>query len=121
MKQLKKIAAFAAIALLAGISCAKENNIPEDPSVPSVEPTSLVFTASTEHALSKTTLSGNDADGYSVQWMNGDEITIVDGAAHVGVYSTTSTTTSGTFTFNSGTEVSTADFTASPRAAAASS
>lgn len=112
MKQLKKIAAFAAIALLAGISCAKENNIPEDPSVPSVEPTSLVFTASTEHALSKTTLSGNDADGYSVQWMNGDEITIVDGAAHVGVYSTTSTTTSGTFTFNSGTEVSTADFTA---------
>ena len=34
MKQLKKIAAFAAIALLAGISCAKENNIPEDPSVP---------------------------------------------------------------------------------------
>lgn len=73
----------------------------------------LVFTATTESSATKTALEENSGN-YNVAWRSGDEITIVDAAAtpNVGVYSTTSNTTSAHFTFASGTEASTAPFKA---------
>ena len=104
-------AAFAAIAIIAIVSCEDRIVVPEVTSEP-VGKAGLVFTATTETAAAtKTALSQNGA-AYDVLWQNGDEITIVDGAANVGVYSTTSTTTSGTFSHKSGDVVATPNYTA---------
>ena len=104
-------AAFAAIAIIAIVSCEDRIVVPEVTSEP-VGKAGLVFTATTETAAAtKTALSQNGA-AYDVLWQNGDEITIVDGAANVGVYSTTSTTTSGTFSHKSGAVAATPNYTA---------
>ena len=104
-------AACAAIAIIAIVSCEDRIVVPEVTSEP-VGKAGLVFTATTETAAAtKTALSQNGA-AYDVLWQNGDEITIVDGAANVGVYSTTSTTTSGTFSHKSGDVVATPNYTA---------
>ncbi|MBR5018530.1 MAG: hypothetical protein IKX53_02710 [Bacteroidales bacterium] len=73
------------------------------------------FMATTESPSTKTALSGNDTDGYEVNWQSGDQITVVDGAAtpNVGIYTTTSTTPKGEFSFaNSGAEATTAPYQA---------
>ena len=106
MKRYFVIAALAAFALT---SCEQKIDIPADIQTPGgSESTGLVFTATTESAVTKTALD----DNYNVLWQNGDMITIVDGASHVGVYSTTSTTTQGEFTHSSGDEAGTSPYTA---------
>ena len=105
---MRKIITIAVLTSLVLNSCLKERENPG----PGEGRTPAVFTAMTVDPMTRTTLSGNDIDGYDVTWQNGDEITIVDGAAKVGVYSTTSTTTTGTFSFESGTEVTTPDYAA---------
>lgn len=121
MKRITIKPAFIAIVLLTTVSCGKEKmekEVPGQESPAQETPTQpaennpAVFTASTEYTLTKTALSGNDTDGYDVNWENGDQITIIDGAGNVGVYSTTSTTTTGTFDYESGTEATTGDYTA---------
>ncbi|MBR1538048.1 MAG: hypothetical protein IJ636_00920 [Bacteroidales bacterium] len=106
---------FGALCVLAScLSC-------QDQLEPMVQPdngTSLVkhFTATTESPATKTALSGNDTDGYLVNWQSGDKITIVDGATtpNVGVYETTGTGVKADFTYvpNSGAEAVMAPFTA---------
>ncbi|MBQ4285195.1 MAG: hypothetical protein II720_01900, partial [Bacteroidales bacterium] len=120
MKRITIKPALIAIVLLTTVSCGKEKvekEVPGQESPAQETPTQpaennpAVFTASTEYTLTKTALSGNDTDGYDVNWENGDQITIIDGAGNVGVYSTTSTTTTGTFDYESGTEATTGDYT----------
>lgn len=120
MKKLFYFAAFAACLL---ISCQqvldiqeKEEDIKtpeENESQGKKETPGLVFTATTESSATKTALE-EDGGNYNVAWRSGDEITIVDAAAtpKVGVYSTSSNTTSAHFTFASGAEASTAPFKA---------
>lgn len=111
MKRMKYVLAMVAtLALL--VSCS-------DKLVPEVEPEgpakNVVFTATTESAgATKTVLDGNDTDGYDVLWRDGDAITIVDAAAtpNVGVYTTNSTTTTGSFTLSEGAAAVTSPFTA---------
>lgn len=110
MKKIMTYAAFSAIAILAVFSCQKD--IREDTHEDPVEKPAIVFSATTEEPVTKTALSGNDLEGYVVNWANGDEITIVDAASNAGVYSTTSTTAQGTFTYASGAEVSVPDYAA---------
>lgn len=96
---------------LTALSCQREI-IPEvtenDLSVPS-----LVFSATIDEGLTKTALS-ETADGYTVQWLSGDELTIVDAASHSGTYQTTGEGIKADFSFvsGSGTEASTAPFQA---------
>lgn len=89
----------------------------EDRLEPVVQPDASAkrFMATTESPSTKTALSGNDTDGYEVHWQSGDQITIVDGAAtpNVGIYTTTSTTPKGEFSFaGSGAEATTAPYQA---------
>ncbi len=101
---MKRFFVFAALAAFALTSCEQKIDIPaEIPTPGSSESTGLVFTATTESAATKTTLSP-DGENFNVVWQNGDPITIVDGATtpNVGVYSTESTTTTATFTLQSG-------------------
>ena len=106
---MKRFFVFAALAAFALTSCEQKIDIPaEIPTPGSSESTGLVFTATTESAVTKTALD----DNYNVLWQNGDKITIVDGASHVGVYSTTSTTTQGEFTKESGDMADTPSYTA---------
>ncbi|MCR5828510.1 MAG: hypothetical protein K6G53_08870 [Bacteroidales bacterium] len=106
---MKRFFVFAALAAFALTSCEQKIDIPaEIPTPGSSESTGLVFTATTESAVTKTALD----DNYNVLWQNGDMITIVDGASHVGVYSTTSTTTQGEFTKESGDMADTPSYTA---------
>ena len=65
----------------------------------------------TTEAATKTALSQNGSV-YNVLWQNGDQITIVDAASNVGVYSTTSTTSHADFTLTSGAEATTPDYKA---------
>ena len=102
---MKRVIIIAFVTLLSVASCELEIS-------PIVNHQALVFTASVDRPVTKTSLDGDDLSGYSVNWSNGDAIAIVDGAAHVGIYSTTSTSSSGTFTHSSGDEVTTADFEA---------
>ena len=108
MKRSIVIAAFAALVLTA---CEQKIDIIEVPQ--SSDP--VVFTARTESTSTKTALSENGG-AYDVVWREGDQITLVDGAAtpNVGLYTTTSTTTEATFTFvpESGSEASTAPYKA---------
>ena len=113
MKKFFYFAAFAACALTA---CQQTLEIQkEDIKEPEkTETPGLVFTATTEGSATKTALE-EDNGNYNVAWRSGDEITIVDAAAtpNVGVYSTSSNTTSADFTFTlKGAEASTAPFKA---------
>lgn len=120
MKKLFYFAAFFACILT---SCQqvldiqeKEEDIKtleENESQDKKETPGLVFTATTESSATKTALE-EDGGNYNVAWRSGDEITIIDGSAtpNVGVYTTTSNTTSADFTFGSGAEASTAPFKA---------
>ena len=96
---MKKLFAII-IAISAGllVSCSKDNAAENRKKV--------AFKATTE-AATKTALDGN-----KVVWQNGDQITVVDGASNVGVYSTTGTTSHADFTFGSGTEATTPDYKA---------
>ncbi len=91
----------------------------QDPLMPVDQPDSGTsaakhFTATTESPATKTELSGNDTDGYVVNWQSDDKIKIVDAAStpNVGVYSTTSTAVKADFTFVSGAEATTAPYKA---------
>lgn len=99
MKRFIIISTF--VAALALTACQEKIDVIAEP---------VVFTATTESSVTKTALS-ESGEAYDVVWQNGDQITIVDGEAHAGNYSTTSTTTKADFTFvpESGTEA-----TASP-------
>lgn len=97
MKKMMKYAA-AWLAVLTLTSCVENLQ----PQIGPEEKEATVFTATTENPSTKTSLSGDDTEGYQVNWQSGDQITIVDGAGHVGNYTTTSTESSGEFTFVSG-------------------
>ena len=86
---------FAALAAIALISCDRRLDVQEQPQT---EESASVFTASTESPATKTALE-QDGEQYNVNWQDGDRITIVDAAPNVGVYTTTSTTTQGSFTY----------------------
>ena len=103
MKKLFYFAAFAACVLTSCQQVEKED----------IKTPGLVFTATTESSATKTALE-EDSGNYNVAWRSGDKITIIDAAAtpNVGVYSTSSNTTSADFTFASGAEASTAPFKA---------
>ena len=85
----KLIIALAAIAaVFTMVSCSKDQPVPTEGNG---------ITASTENILTKTSLSGNDTDGYEVVWSEGDTFklgsstfTLIEGAG----------TTSGTFQGN---------------------
>ena len=116
MKKFFYFAAFAACVLTSCQRVEKEEDIKtpeENESQGKKETPGLVFTATTESSATKTALE-EDSGNYNVAWRSGDEITIVDAAAtpNVGVYSTSSNTTSADFTFDSGKEASTAPFKA---------
>lgn len=98
-RTMKKTLILAALAAIALCTCQKEPAPQEVPDAPGTG-TGPVFTAITEGAATRTALSENGG-AYDVVWRNGDRITIVDGAAtpNVGVYSTTSTTSSAEFSF----------------------
>ena len=116
MKKLFYFAAFAACLLTSCQQVEIEEDIKtpeENESQDKKETPGLVFTATTESSATKTALEENSGN-YNVAWRSGDEITIIDAAAtpNVGVYSTSSNTTSADFTFASGAEASTAPFKA---------
>ena len=96
---MKRMIIFAAMAALALTAC-QNNLVPNDFDAPSTVKT---FTATTDSPSTKTTLNQNGSN-YEVLWQNGDKIAVVDAAStpNMGVYSTTSTTKQGTFTFVSG-------------------
>ena len=104
---MKKIWIIAVLGIIALASCESKIDLPGDIDV-KPDPSAAVFTATTESAVTKTALD----DYYNVLWQNGDMITIMDGASHVGVYSTTSTTTQGEFTKVSGDMADTPSYTA---------
>lgn len=114
MKKFFYFAAFAACVLTSCQQVEKDIKTPEEnESQDKKETPGLVFTATTESSATKTALEENSGN-YNVAWRSGDEITIIDAAAtpNVGVYSTSSNTTSADFTFASGAEASTAPFKA---------
>lgn len=103
---MKRVFVFAALAAISLCACQHaleiEENKPEE---------AVVFTATTESSATKTALSEN-GDSYDVVWNSGDQITIVDAATKVGVYTTTSTTTRADFMKASGDDAVTAPFKA---------
>ena len=92
-------------------SCSKEDSVASEPETPQAK---VVFKATTEPAT-KTALQ-QDGENYKIVWLNGDRITIVDGAVtpNVGVYSTTLSepTTQADFTIVSGDEATTPNYKA---------
>ena len=85
MKRYIYIASAVAVSALLLPSCQLEE---VDAGKPEAIP-GLVFHASVESPLTKTTLSGNDASGYEVLWQNGDAITIINGSGTTGVFTST--------------------------------
>ena len=110
---MKRILTLAAIAALALVSCDRRLDIEEPIQTEETSSTATVFTATTEGPATKTALE-QDGEQYNVNWQSGDRITVVDAAAtpNVGAYTTTSTTTQGTFTHESGAEAVTAPYKA---------
>lgn len=96
---MRKISLLAALGMLVLGACVKEQNPGESEEQAAGPP---VFTATTETAVTKTALSGSDAEGYSILWQSGDRILIADNAGHAGEYSTSSTEERGDFAFVSG-------------------
>ena len=103
---MKRFFVFAALAAIALSACQQNLDIEKNELGKAV-----VFTATTESSATKTALSEN-GDSYDVVWSSGDQITIVDAAAKVGAYSTTSTTTRADFTKDSGDDAETAPYKA---------
>ena len=101
---MKRFFIFAVLTAVALTACNRDIS-PEQPKK------GVAFTATTECPTTKTALNKNGSN-YEVVWQNGDQITVVDAASHVGIYSTTSTTTKADFTFDSGTEATSPDFKA---------
>ena len=96
----KRLFFLAAIGVLALSACVKEpliTNAPEETDA------HVVFSAATESAATRTSLDGNDQDGYTVNWQDGDQITVI-AQGPLAHYSTTSTTTRASFTYVDGTE-----------------
>ena len=108
---MKKISLLAAFGLLVLGACVKDPLPVEQTEAVIGRPT---FTATTESPATKTTLTGNDTEGYSMVWQSGDRILIADNAGHAGEYTTESTTEKGDFAFVSGagTEAVTAPYRA---------
>ena len=103
---MKRFFVFAALAAIALSACQQNLDIEKNELGKAV-----VFTATTESSATKTALSEN-GDSYDVVWSSGDQITVVDASAKVGVYSTTGTTTRADFTKESGDDAETAPFKA---------
>ncbi len=95
---MKRMILLAAFGLLTLAACVKEP-FPADQDIVMDKPT---FTATTESASTKTALSGNDSEGYVVNWQSGDRIAIKGTA--VGVFETSSTSATGDFTLVSGSD-----------------
>ena len=112
---MKKFVLFAALGLLALGSCEKETN-PFESENGSGSESRATFKATTEGAMTRTSLSGNDADGYEIHWITGDRITIADAASHVGEYSASlqagQPATSADFTKASGADAETSPYRA---------
>lgn len=104
---MKRFFVFAALAAISLSACQQDLEIEEN----KLPGEAVVFTATTESSATKTALSEN-GDSYDVVWCSGDQITIVDAAAKVGVYTTTGTTTRADFTKESGDDAETAPFKA---------
>ena len=103
---MKRFFVFAVLAAISLCACQQTLEIEDDKTGEAV-----VFTATTESSATKTALCEN-GDSYDVVWNSGDQITIVDAATKVGVYSTTGTTTRADFTKESGDDAETAPFKA---------
>ncbi|MBQ9892502.1 MAG: hypothetical protein IJM35_05035 [Bacteroidales bacterium] len=95
---MRRISMLAVLGLVAVAACVKETVLTEPEGQTITSPT---FTATTEPAT-KTALSGNDEQGYEVNWQNGDQIMIFGAQSTYGVFTTESTTSSGNFTLTSG-------------------
>lgn len=103
---MKRFFVFAALAAISLCACQHALEIEENRPGEAV-----VFTATTESSATKTALRENGGS-YDVVWNSGDQITIVDAATKVGVYTTTSTTTRADFMKASGDDAETAPFKA---------
>ena len=103
---MKRFFVFAVLAAISLCACQHALEIEDDKTEEAV-----VFTATTESSATKTALCEN-GDSYDVVWNSGDQITIVDAATKVGVYTTTSTTTRADFMKASGDDAVTAPFKA---------
>ena len=106
----RRINVLAVLGLVAVAACVKEP-VPTEPNNQTI--TSSTFTATTEPAT-KTALSGNDTEGYSILWQDGDRILIADHAGHAGQYATGSTGEKADFSFvsDTGTEAVTGPYRA---------
>lgn len=107
---MRRINVLAVLSLVAVAACVKEP-VPAEPNNQTI--TSSTFTATTEPAT-KTALSGNDTEGYSILWQDGDRIQIADNAGHAGQYATSSTGEKADFSFvsDTGTEAVTGPYQA---------
>ena len=107
---MRRISMLAVLGLVAVAACVKEP-VPAEPENQTI--TSSTFTATTEPAT-KTALSGNDTEGYSILWQDGDRIQIADNAGHAGQYATGSTGEKADFSFvsDTGTEAATGPYQA---------
>ena len=103
---MKRFFVFAVLAAISLCACQQDLEIEDDKTGEAV-----VFTATTESSATKTALCENGGS-YDVVWSSGDQITVVDASAKVGVYSTTGTTTRADFTKESGDDAETAPFKA---------
>ena len=103
---MKRFFVFAVLAAISLCACQQALEIEDDTTGEAV-----VFTATTESSATKTALCENGGS-YDVVWSSGDQITVVDASAKVGVYSTTGTTTRADFTKESGDDAETAPFKA---------
>lgn len=103
---MKRFFVFAVLAAISLCACQQALEIEGNK-----QEKAVVFTATTESSATKTALSEN-GDSYDVVWNSGDQITIVDAATKVGVYTTTSTATRADFNKASGDDAETAPFKA---------
>lgn len=101
---MKKIVIW--MALAAALLTACRNRLDTTP-----RPAPIVFTATAEDDVTKTSLSQNGS-GYDVLWSDSDRITLVDAASKVGVYATSAGGATASFDYESGEEVSVAPFSA---------
>ena len=68
-----------AVVLTLGLASCTKNADQEQPNNAGVARQISVWAQINDEATTKTSLSGNDAEGYHVLWSEGDEITVVDG------------------------------------------
>ena len=92
---MKKALIWVALCAITFISCRREQDF---------QAGTPGFTATIEKTETKTALSASGS-AYDVLWEKGDEITILDADAKVGVYATESTTSQAVFTRKSGEDV----------------